>query len=367
MNQPSPNHLLRIFITGYLIASLLVPTAWAQTADLSNRQKQNVLKKQKSFEEDNSKDQDTGGQDAFDSGIDPERTKIFYSVHVTGFVAKPGVYKVIPSDKVTDALKYAGGLLENGSKRRIQLRRESDSETLDIYLYENSGDTSQNPFLMENDVIFVPAKLGEIRVEGPVNRPGVYEIGKSVSLASAIQMAGGFTTGRSLKDPIRVVRYDDNEQKEVIEVENSASSLKAFKLVKGDIVVVPHLLLTDKKFDYNPNRIPGDNIFYPTMDNNVYVIGAVVTPGPYTFQPNFSYREYVNMAGPTRNIGKHSIKVFRRDGKKIRVSQNTIIQPGDTLIVPESKFKTEVLIGIAASVVSLALSSVILVDQLKNQ
>lgn len=352
----------------YLVTCVgISPTAFAQQLDLSTKQRQLQKKQLRSFEE----SQEEGQED--DLGVDQpglpqglESRMIPYSIHVLGNVKKPGAYRVLPSDKVTDAIKYAGGYLANGSKRSVELRREDTTTMLDIYLYEYQGNLSQNPFLMENDVVYVPTKKGEIQIEGTVNRPGNYEIRKSTTLKSIVEMAGGFTSGRSMKDPIRVVRYDSHEKKEIIEIENTGAAIKDFKVQKGDVIVIPHLLLSEKKFDYAVNRIPGDNIFYPTMDNNVYVVGAVLNPGAYTFQPNYSYKEYVNLAGPTRNIGVKSVKILRRDGSKVRVGKATLIQPGDTLVIPEQRFKPEVMIALVSSVLSVTLSSLVLVDQLRN-
>lgn len=289
---------------------------------------------------------------------------ILYSIHVLGEVQKPGTYKIAPSDRVTDALDYAGGVLPNGSERAVQLRRQGKRRFLDLFSYKYKGRLSQNPYLMENDVVFVSIKKGEVQIEGPVKRPGYYEISKSISLKKLIRMAGGLATGFSRKQSIRVVRYNKNEEKEVFEV--NANETAQFVVKIGDVVVIPHMLLANKKFDYNVQRIPGDNIFYPTINDSVYVIGSVHMPGPYTFQPNFNYQDYVGLAGPTNNASIKRTKILKANGKKVRAKKKMEINPGDTIIIPSKALTATKFITWFGTLTSMALTTFVFVDRFAN-
>lgn len=289
---------------------------------------------------------------------------VYYSVHVLGEIKRPGTYKILPSDRVSDALKYAGGILSQGSQRYIQLRRGAASQSVDIFAYNNFGSLNNNPYLMENDVIYVPLKQGEIQIAGPVNRPGEYEVAKPISLKEVIRVAGGFSVGRSLADPIGVIRFDQRQKKQVLPVANDENSLKRFMVQKGDFIVIPHILTSKKKFDYSLNRIPGDHIFFPTTDDNVYVIGAVNQPGPYAYQPTFSFRQYVNMAGPNQNAKLGNLKVILPNGRKVSVRKNQVIQPGDTIYIRERRWRTESILGLVASVLGITLTTIALKETL---
>src|SRR3989338_1015229 len=37
-------------------------------------------------------------------------SSVYYNVHILGQVRRPGVYKILPSDRATDAIKYAGDI-----------------------------------------------------------------------------------------------------------------------------------------------------------------------------------------------------------------------------------------------------------------
>lgn len=288
---------------------------------------------------------------------------IYYNTHILGAVNRPGTYKVLPSDRLTDGIKYAGGIAENGSQSAIQLRRMGATQVLDLFLYKYGAVLSQNPYLIENDVIFVPLKKGEFDIEGPVGRPGKYEILRPVNLAKAVATAGGFTVGRSLADSIRVIRYDESEKKQILEIENTDAAMERFDVQKGDIIVVPHVLIADKKFDYNIQRLPGDNIFYPTINDNVYVAGAVSMPGPYGFQPSFSVSNYVSQAGPSDHASIKRVKIISPNGKKRTAKKTDQINPGDTIVVPSKAITASNFISWFGTLTSMALTTFIFVDR----
>ncbi len=56
------------------------------------------------------------------------------------------------------------------SLRRIKLTRASGEETLDLMRYFRLGETEQNPYLMDGDVIFVPCKEMEVSLNGSWNQ-----------------------------------------------------------------------------------------------------------------------------------------------------------------------------------------------------
>ena len=289
-----------------------------------------------------------------------------YNVHVLGYVTYPGTYRISPSDRLINALQFAGGVLKNGSQRNIQLRRKGETRGIDLYAFKYRGNMRQNPYLTNDDVIFVPLKKGEIEIEGPVKMPGYYEIMNPLSLDKALDMAGGLATGHSLKQPIRIVRYDQDEKKEVIEVPFSKEASRETTILPGDVVVIPHILLAEKKFDYNLKRIPGDNLFYPTLNDKVYVAGAVSMGGAYPFQPSYVVKDYVNLAGPQDSASLGRLKIISADGKKRSVSRTASVNAGETIIVPSKAITTGNFVAWFGTLTSMALTTFVFVDRFGN-
>lgn len=291
-----------------------------------------------------------------------------FPVHVLGNVTNPGFYRLTPASRLTDAISAAGGILESGSKRTIQIRRNGEpTKIYDLFLYTNKGSADSNPFLTDGDVVYVPTKKGSFEIEGAVNRPGTYEITRNLTLSKAIQVAEGLTKGYSEEKPIRVIRYDSEEKPEYIDVYPSdKKAVNNFKIKAGDVIVVSHIFLKDKTFDYKIKRIPGDNIFYPTINDKVYVIGSVNTAGAQTFHPNLSYKDYVNMAGPLNNSRLKGLKVITSDGKKKRLTKSYIVNAGDTIIVPEKAITATNALTWITAIMSTTLTSILLVNELKK-
>ncbi|HEX5037047.1 MAG TPA: SLBB domain-containing protein [bacterium] len=277
-----------------------------------------------------------------------------YQVHILGEVERPGTYRIPASTRLYEALQYAGGALERGSERRVELRRGGGSRSVDLLSFKQNGNLDANPYLLDNDVIFVPLLQKVVQVAGTVKRPGNYELRQEKNLDDVVRLAGGFTPGVDSAVPIKVVRYA-NGDKQVLDVENTPSSRKNFQLEGADVIVVSHILTEKKKFDYNVAKLPGDQkLFYPSYDERVFVIGGVAKPGPYAFSPYYDVRQYLTLAGGTTKMGKpKKTKVVTADGKTMKAKVDTEINPGDTIVVPEKSFAPETLASLLLSAVAV--------------
>ncbi len=370
MHKPSKFLLLFSFYLSAFFAFQPVLGAQATYGQaLGERISSEELKKRdiKNFGSSSDRSRQLGGEPLDISPIPPSgpgaSTALYYTVHVLGEVYRPGSYRVLPSDRVVDALQYAGGILLNGSERMIQLRREGGTRYCDMMRYKLEGNLEQNPYIMENDVIFVPVRKGQFQIEGPVNRPGTYEWTKNISLSEVVRLAGGFSVGVSVKQPIRIIRYGPDEKKEVIETNASPEELKRTTIVQGDVIVIPHVLISEKQFDYELERIPGDNLFYPTVNDSVYVVGHVDQPGAYPFKHHYSFREYMNLAGPLKDARTKGIKILRADGKKMKATAKLEINPGDTIIVPAKAVTTTNIVYWFSTLTNMALTTFVFIDR----
>ncbi len=288
---------------------------------------------------------------------------LVYQVHVLGEVKRPGTYRVSPSMRVTEALRQAGNVKPNGSERFIELRKQgqSNGRVIDLFAYKTFGNLSQNPYLQDNDTIYVPLKKMAIEIEGPVRRPGVFELKSERTIQDVVKLAGGFTVGVSQKEPIKVIRYGGYEEKEILEIPAVEPDMQNFTVQDGDVIVVPHKFLTQHEFDYNLKKLPNDNIFYPSYENRVFVIGAVRAPGAFDFNQNYSLRQYLTLAGGTTTMAKNGkIKVVTADGKSFKAKDanyDRVVNPGDTIIVPEKSIPSSFYIGLLPTIASLGLSA----------
>lgn len=153
--------------------------------------------------------------------------------NVIGEVSKPGLYTVdtktdlgSPQDSFTvvDAIKEAGGITPESNLKEVKIIRKlpggNDFKIANLNLVDllMEGDNSQNPFLLDGDVIKLSkasedkifkrqmelnstnlSTPGEIYVIGQVQNPGMYKIDNNTTLVQSILMAGGpiFETANS--------------------------------------------------------------------------------------------------------------------------------------------------------------------------
>jgi polysaccharide export outer membrane protein len=174
-------------------------------------------------------------------------------------------------------------------------------------------------------------KSQKVFIVGEVRSPGAYPLSGDMSLIEALARAGstlpsasgealivhaapGQTTPEApstIGDPANMVRID------LRDLENGSLSQNA--------------VLRD-----------GDTIFVPRAQS-VYVFGQVKNPGGYSLQQNkMTVLQALSLAGGvTENGSTNRIKIVRLvkgDKIEIKAKLGDVVQPGDTIIVPERYF-----------------------------
>ncbi len=179
-------------------------------------------------------------------------------VFVMGEANRPGSYTVSGLATVTSALYASGGMKPIGSLRDIQLKRQGAViRRLDLYDLLLRGDTSDDAKLLPGDVIFIPPVSATVAVDGEVQRPAIYELKGTTSVADIIQLAGG-TTPEADTSRAALVRVNDRRARVVVNVPLDTSSGRSELLRNGDSLRVLRLR--------------------PTLDEGVTVEGHVFRP-----------------------------------------------------------------------------------------
>ena len=207
-------------------------------------------------------------------------------IYVTGDVLRPGSYRISSAATALTALYAAMGPTDNGSLRRIFIRRGAAADTLDVYDYLLNGNTTHDVRLNNGDLVFVPVHGARVRVVGEVTRPATYEMRPSETLADALRFAGGFTaTAARLRVQIeRIVppeqRAPGGRDRVVTEVVSDA-----FLTGSGPNVAIQ----------------PGDVIrvfsVATRVRNRIRVSGDVWSPGTLGITPGMRLSEALRLAG----------------------------------------------------------------------
>jgi polysaccharide biosynthesis/export protein len=173
------------------------------------------------------------------AGLTLARPRSFV-VHVAGLVKVPEAYKATALTRVSHIIQLAGGRAPGGSQSRIEVRRQGKVQIANLQPFYLKGDRSQNPFVVEGDVIYVPPADFEVSITGGVHRPGSYELDADHTLGALFRLTGGLTPAASGKVAVLNMRrgFDD----EVVSLRwPPARSPEAsrMQLKHGDRVFVP--------------------------------------------------------------------------------------------------------------------------------
>ena len=199
------------------------------------------------------------------------------NVTMAGELRKPGTYNLPSFASVFNALYAAGGPNENGSFRHIQVYRNNQmvGET-DVYDFLMSGNEAGNIRLQDNDVVIVQPVRTRVEIEGPVRRPGLFEIKPGENIDELLAFAGGFSDRAYTKR--MTVRRTTGEQLKVEDIESDQYT--NFNPQDGDFYIIGEIL----------NR----------YENRVQVLGAVSRPGEFALEQGMSIKSLIERADGLR-------------------------------------------------------------------
>src|SRR5690554_579158 len=216
------------------------------------------------------------------------------NVTMAGELRKPGTYQLPSFASVFNALYAAGGPNENGSFRHIQVYRNNQmvGET-DIYDFLIQGTDAGNIRLQDSDVVIVQPLRTRVEIEGPVRRPGLFEIKPGESIEELLTFAGGYSDKAYTKR--LTVRRSTGEQLKVEDIEEEQYG--SFAPQDGDFFIVGEIL---KRYE-----------------NRVQVMGAVVRPGEFALEEGMTIKSLIEKAGGLRGDAFQNRATLYRTGDNL--------------------------------------------------
>lgn len=174
-------------------------------------------------------------------------------------------------------------------------------------------------------------KSQKIFIVGEVRNPGAYPLSGDMSLIEALARAGSMLPTASGEALIVHLAPGQNPSTAL------ATTQDASNMVRVNLRELEAGILTQ-----NAKLQDGDTIVVPRAQS-VYVFGQVKNPGAYSLQQgNMTVLQALSLAGGvTENGSTNRIKIVRMvkgDKAEIKVKLGDIVQPGDTIIVPERYF-----------------------------
>ena len=312
-------------------------------------------------------------------------------VAILGSVNQPAIYELRPGETVDDVLRMAGGFTAVGDRSRVSIERLSDRNTGKVT--QLALPAHQHDALATGDVLRAFSAVSfalpqdkqneHVRVEGEVLRPGDYILPPGSRIEDALRAAGGLTSEaypfgteftRESVRKTQVVNYEralrdfetsmakaqanlrvssaDEQSAQSASAQANARLLERLRQIQptGRVVLplapdagaLPNLALED-----------GDTLTIPQRGTSVGIFGSVFNTGSFIFESGHTTQQYLSLAGgPTRGADKTSIFMIRANGSVISAQQgasfwhsgndfsDSVVQPGDTIFVPEQLNKS---------------------------
>lgn len=270
------------------------------------------------------------------------------------------------------------------------------------------GDASQDVELLPGDVVTIFSKADirvpsqqqtrYVRLEGEVERAGVYSVQPGETLRDLVRRAGGLTPDAYLyaseftrESTRRLEKERLQEYADELEAQLSLATATNQPLTPTDqatqlasqtasraaverlrrIEPVGRIVLDLKPDSKGIDSLPdigledGDRFVVPRIPSNVTVEGQVYNANAFIYAPGKRAKVYLHQAGgPDRQADHKRIFVLRADGSVVSQQyadvEKAMIYPGDTIVVPPyllPKNSLQKTLAIATIVGNLALSA----------
>jgi protein involved in polysaccharide export with SLBB domain len=314
------------------------------------------------------------------------------TVIVQGEVARPGKYPLGNEMTTADLVRVAGGLKRSAytdsadlSRYMVEDGRKVVGEHVEVKIAKAmSGVEDTDVRLRDGDILTIRQLSGwndigaSIRIEGEVLHPGSYGIREGEKLSSILMRAGGFRTtaypaGAEL-ERVQVKEISEKTRGELIRrIEAESLNVKAGATSIAEQAAIMQASLAQKqqvlanlqsqppsgrlvirispdvaRWANTPADIEvraGDVLFIPKRPNFVVISGQVYNPAAITFTPGKNADWYLKKAGGTTELAnRKNIFVVRADGSVVGSNSggwfrgnvlSTVLQPGDTIVVPD--------------------------------
>ena len=331
-------------------------------------------------------------------------------VEITGQVKFPGVYPVQKNATVRDLILAGGGLLESAYLQKAEISRTSlDSsnalriEHIQIDLIDSMLGNS-NIALQSKDTLNVLRtpdwhENKKVELVGEVVFPGVYQIKKGETLAQLIERAGGLTEEATVKAV--VFTREELKQRERENLDKSVENLRQqiastnlsgsqnvktidyqeAKLILDELLQVepvgrlvidmPQIIAGNPTADLSLKD--GDKLFVPNISSSVSVVGEVFVPSTHMFKYGKTLEQYIaNSGGENDRADMGDVYIVKADGSVTIPessfwfsSSETVLEPGDTIVVPRDVTNYERL-GLWQTITQIAYQSAIALIAIGN-
>jgi protein involved in polysaccharide export with SLBB domain len=307
-------------------------------------------------------------------------------VQVTGAVVRPAVYEMKAGETLADLFRAAGGFRPDAALRRVSIHRILPAAergpgpfpraVVDVQLAATTrgsaalgGVVVPSVALADGDSVVVdsvPSLEGSlfVAIAGMVNKPGLYPWREGMRLRDLVLLARGPTIGASLREAeIARLPADRSRGELAVTIRVPLDSTYLFERDSAGRYLGPPGLAFPAGGTPEVELQPYDNVLIlkqPDFDfqRTVVVSGEVRYPGTYSLRTKSdrladvleragglttqAYPEGIRFVRPANEAGRINIDLPRALGDR-GSRDNVILQPGDSIDIPEYQASVKVL------------------------
>jgi len=313
-----------------------------------------------------------------------------FRVSVTGGVSYPALYEILPGETLHDVIQFSGGFDESFTGYDfINIKRSDTSGHANLKI--NIQDINSFPLAQRDSILvpfftYQPIELRKVSIEGMVNRPGDYFIEESETLSSLIERAGGYKNnaypfgGMLLREGVKSLQTDFS-QKIYSDTLNYLSSSITRAGTSFDSSVLEYIFAELKQQNFNGRIITEfdtsainlnneldtvlldqDKIIIPELQKVVYLFGDFNSSSILPYNPEYTLRDYIRLAGGIRESASNDLLLINPDGRTTKYTMGLLffnekaqIYPGSIIYSPRDIAQLDLLSY--ASVISPILSN----------
>lgn len=296
-----------------------------------------------------------------------------------------------------DLILKANGVTDAATLGRIEIARRINNategvrktDTVALILHYNllarpqDADVELQPF----DMVFVRKSVSynpqqAISIEGEVNYPGAYVIEKNtVRLSDVVAKAQGVNRDAYVKGAKLTRKLTKEEFERLKTAMQIARREVADTTYLDSLAIGEHytIAIDMEQAIARPGSYAdvvlraGDIITIPKFNNTVKISGAVLYPNTISYNPRYTWKDYVSNAGGLvqRAMKKKMYMVHMNGSVATRGTRGFVVQPGTEIVIPLKDKRPNngqslaAIMGIASSTASLAAMVVTIINQAK--
>lgn len=306
----------------------------------------------------------------------------------------------LPEPKTLALADQIGESLEEVNLDYATIERFNRKDLISELIDFNLGKVLANPQDKENiqlqagdvvtvfsaDDVRIPQSKRRIivRIEGEVQRPGIYQVTSNETLSELLLKAGGLTPNAYLfgsgfyREEVRrqqidnleklIRRLDAESSTSMAQVAQSAGASVDSNIVQAKLAAATAAqkqslerlrnikaegrisLSLPQSLRVSLNELPrialqnADKFFVPARPDFVYVFGSVNTESALLFKSGLNVSDYIKLAGMSSGADKENVILVRADGSAMTPQSiwrnevlNAEVLPGDTIVLPEKQ------------------------------